>query len=259
MLFLDLGLMALVAGLLVGLIGGSASLVLIPVLLVFFSHMMGNSEVALHYATTTSLAISLVSKVFSLWLQHKQGLLNWTLYKQIVPILSPGLLVGAAFSHWIPERYVTVMLASMMAQVGYSMLPERTQLLDNHKSLSKRMSAKIGVVSGLLGVSGNELTVSSLVNRGVDVNSACMMGSLVSSSVSFILVVVGMLRTPAVSIPNSQYQIGYLYLPAIVIMAPIAVLSSKLAAKWVIKLRKEQLQFLFSVVMFLCAIRTYIF
>lgn len=259
MLFLDLGLMALMAGLLVGLIGGSASLVLIPVLLAFFSHKFGNSEAALHFATTTSLAISLISKAFSLWLHHKKGRLNWGLYRKIVPILAPGLLAGAFFSYWIPEKYVTLMLAAMMAQVGYSMLPERTQLVDSYKALSKRMSVKIGVVSGMLGVSGNELTVSSLVNRGVDVKSACAMGSLISSSVSFVLVIMGMLSTAQVTAAQPHYQVGYLYLPAVLIMAPVAALSSKFAAKWVVKLSKEQLQMLFSIVMFVCAIRTYSF
>ncbi|CAH0536257.1 sulfite exporter TauE/SafE family protein [Vibrio marisflavi] len=259
MLFLDLASMALIAGLLVGLIGGSASLVLIPVLLAFFTHIYGDTGVALHYATTTSLATSLISKVFSLWLHHKHGRLNWSLYTRIVPILAPGLIAGAVASYWIPEKYVTLLLAAMMAQVGYSMLPERTQLIENYKSLSKRMSVKIGLVSGLLGVSGNELTVSSLVRRGIDVKSACAMGSLISSSVSFALVAVGMLSTPQTVDSASHYQIGYLYLPAIVVLAPVATVSAKVAASWATKLRKEQLQMLFSIVMFVCAIKTYSF
>ncbi|MCL9780144.1 sulfite exporter TauE/SafE family protein [Vibrio sp. S4M6] len=256
MLFVNLALMALIAGVLVGLIGGSASLVLIPVLMAFFNQQFGPSDVVIHFATTTSLAISLMSKIFSLWIHQKNGNLNWALYRKMLPILAPGLMVGTAISYWIPTQFVTLLLAAMMVQVGYSMLPERTLLLRTYKSLSNRMSMKIGVVSGLLGVSGNELTISSLVKRGIDVKSACAMGALVSSSVSLVLVTIGMLSTTQVASMNTGSQVGYLYLPALFIMAPIAMISSKLAAKWVVKLSKEQLQMLFSIVMFVCAVRT---
>ena len=100
MIWVEFALAGLFAGFLAGYLGIGGGLVLVPVLSWLFSRDPATAGIAVQMAVATSLATMLFTSMSSLLAHHRRGAILWPLFRQLVP----GLLAGALLGSIIADR-----------------------------------------------------------------------------------------------------------------------------------------------------------
>jgi uncharacterized membrane protein YfcA len=233
--WLQLGAVGALAGLLAGYLGIGGGLVLVPALSWWLGqHLVGGSaeNPVVHMAVATSLATMLLTSLSSIVAHQRRGAVGWP----AVRLLVPGLLAGAALGALLASHLSTTGLAAVF---GIFAMVAGLQLLLGRNSeqqralpgrlVSSAVALAIGAVSALVGVGGGSMTAPWLMWHGIRAQTAiataaaCGYPIALAGSLSF-----AWLGTRAgVDTPQT---LGYVYLPALLGVSVVSVLTAPLGA-----------------------------
>lgn len=185
----------LIAGLMAGLLGIGGGLVIVPVLMFFYSRYGLFPETIMQTAIGTSLAVIIVTSVASIYGHHKKRSVNWDL----VLAFAPGLVVGGVVGAFIVTQVGSVLLKYFF---GVFEILIGLQFIMNFKiklafQLPGRMGQNIvgliiGLMSALLGIGGGTMTVPYLagcqviVHKAIATSAACGFFIAIASVTMFI-------------------------------------------------------------------------
>lgn len=248
LLYLATGLFT---GLLSGLLGVGGGLVMVPVLGFIFAHLGFPAEFIMQMALGTSLAVIIVTSIASSRAHHSHQNVDWTIMKNI----AFGIILGAFFGSLVAAKFDTGLLKGFFIiyvflvalQILSDYAPNPARILPARAALNC-VGVAIGCVSSFVGIGGGTLSVPFLMVCNVPTKRA--IGT--SSAIGLPIAIAGALGymvsgLHVVSLPN--FSLGFIYLPAFIIIALASLISAPFGALLVQKLAVKKLKKIFAVLL----------
>lgn len=249
--------LGVVVGFLAGLLGIGGGMMIVPVLSAMLSHRGVEPGLALKMSIATAMATILFTALSSVRAHHRHGAVRWDVVRTMSPgIVGGGLLAGGAAFALLKGPGLALFFALF---VGYSSvqmmrgrqprpgraLPGKTGLL--------AVGSGIGFTSGLLGAGGAFLSVPFMtwcnVPQRQAVGTGAAIGLPIAAASTLGYVISGWDLQPA--LPGS---FGYLYLPALGVMAAASTLLAPLGARTAHKVDVVWLRRLFATLLMVLAL-----
>jgi len=254
---LIIGLLALGAavGFAAGLLGIGGGMLLVPFMTMILSAKGFPQEHIVHVAIATSLATIMFTSISSVRAHHARGAVIW----RIAKLLAPGILVGSWIGPWIGAQMNSTMLASFFAVfVAFS----ATQMLLDKKPAAARdlpgtagmfaTGGGIGVLSGLVGAGGGFISVPFMTWCNVKIHNAVA----TSAALGFPIALAGTLSNIYFGMKMSDLpsgSLGYIYLPALLVISAASVLTAPLGARTAHALPVKSLKKVFACMLYALA------
>jgi uncharacterized membrane protein YfcA len=240
-------------GFLAGLLGIGGGMLMVPFLTLMLSHRGVPDGVAVKLAIATSMATILFTSLSSVRAHHRRGAVRWDIVRGMAPgIVAGGLLAGARAFALIKGQVLALVFALF---VGFS----ATQMLLNRKPAPSRqmpgplgrvaVGTGIGFLSGLVGAGGGFVSVPFMtwcnvaIHHAVATSAALGFPIALANTVGY---VIGGWSEPSL-LPG---QVGYLYLPALAIIATASVLTAPLGARAAHAMNVRQLKRAFALLLY---------
>lgn len=255
-----LGLLATgaIAGVLAGLLGVGGGIVIVPVLIVVTEIFDINENIAMLLVVGTSLATIIPTSISSARAHNKRGAIDLEILKSWVPAIFLGALLGGIASKYIGSNGLTLIFGTIALIVSINLaIPKTLTLMEKPPEsifVKNAISFPIGFLSALMGIGGGTLSVPILSMLSVPVHRAVATASVFGLAISvpavcgFIWAGIGVEGRP----PGS---IGYLNLPAAVVLFSMSVLTAPYGAKLAHSLQPRKLKLAFAVFLGISAIR----
>jgi uncharacterized membrane protein YfcA len=244
------------AGFLAGLLGVGGGMLMVPFVTLLLSARGVAPAHAVKMAIATSMSTILFTSISSLRAHHRRGAVRWDLVRGIAPgIVLGSLLAGAGAFALVKGAALAVLFAFF---VGFS----ATQMLLDRKPAPTRSmpgrlgqgaaGAGIGFLSGLVGAGGAFISVPFMtwcnvpIHNAVATSAALGLPIALASTVGY---VIGGWSLP----PALPGAFGYLYLPALLVIASASVLTAPLGARLAHNMDVGRLKRVFAVMLYLLA------
>jgi uncharacterized membrane protein YfcA len=235
-----------------GLLGIGGGMLLVPFLTFLFTIKGVPGERVVHMAVATSLATIMFTSISSVRAHHQRGAVSW----HIVKVLAPGILIGSWIGPWIGKQLNSAGLAMFFAV--FVAISATQMLLDKKPAASRELPGPlgmfatggvIGILSGLVGAGGGFVSVPFMTWCNVKIHDAIA----TSAALGFPIALAGTLsniyygmNTPDLP-PGS---LGFVYLPALLIVSLASVLTAPLGARTAHSLPVKSLQNVFALSLF---------
>lgn len=259
-LLLGLGLVGTgaVAGLLAGLLGVGGGIVIVPMLFWLFNILDVAPDVAMHLAVGTSLAVIIPTSLSSARAHRQRGSIDVDLLKRWAPFIVLGALAGGLASGLVSSLFLTGLFGVVALVVAVHLaLPNPPVLADEfpvNPLTSAGIPSGIGVFSALMGIGGGTLTVPVLtlfsypVHKAVGTAAAIGILIAVPAAAGFIWSGLGIAGRP-------EWSLGFVSLPAAVLLFSTSVLTAPLGSKLAHALDPAPLKRLFALFLFVTSLR----
>lgn len=253
LLIVELATLGLATGFLAGLLGIGGGMLIGPFMTIILSALGVPADLAVKMAIATSMATIMFTSISSVRAHHSRGAVRW----DIVKGLAPGIVIGGAIASagvfaLIKGSYLAIFFAVF---VGFS----ATQMfLDRKPKPSRQMpgtagqvaaGSVIGFVSGLVGAGGGFISVPFMVAHNISIINAVA----TSAALGFPIAVantVGYVVSGA-SLPDlPPHSMGYVWLPALAVIASCSVFTAPLGAKLAHLLPVAQLKKVFALLLY---------
>jgi uncharacterized protein len=235
-----------------GLLGIGGGMLLVPFITLLLAAKQFPQELIVHMAIATSLATIMFTSVSSVRAHHKRGAVAW----HIVKLLAPGIVLGSWIGPWIGKQMNALGLALFFAVfVSFS----ATQMLLDKKPAASRELPKtsgmlgagivIGILSGLVGAGGGFISVPFMTWCNVKIHNAVA----TSAALGFPIALAGTLSNIyyGMSIPGLPAgSLGFIYLPALLVISLASVLTAPLGARTAHKLPVKSLRKVFAAMLY---------
>lgn len=233
-LILELLALGLCTGVLAGLLGIGGGTIIVPVMTLIMSARGLPADLAVKIAIATSMGTILFTSLASVHAHHRRGAVRW----DIVARLAPGILLGAlgaslgAFSI-LKGTWLALFFAGFITLSATQMLLNRQPA--KHRSLpgtTGQLAAggTIGFLSGLVGAGGGFVSVPFMqwcnvpLQQAVATSSALGFPIALANAAGYILSGLKVANLP-------EGSLGYIYLPALALIAGASVLSAPLGVR----------------------------
>lgn len=257
LLILELAALGLVTGFLAGLLGIGGGMIMVPFISAILSGRGVEPGLAVKMAIATSMATIIFTSVSSVRAHHKKGAVRW----DIVKALAPGIVLGAMVASLgvfalLKGASLYFVFAAFVAFSGSQMF------LDKKPAPARQLPGTagllgaggvIGALSGLVGAGGGFVSVPFMtwcnvtIHNAVATSAALGFPIALANVVGYVIAGQGLQGVP-------PYSFGYLWLPALVVIASCSVLMAPLGARAAHALPVKKLKRAFAVVLFTLAI-----
>ncbi len=242
-------------GFLAGLLGIGGGMLMVPFLTLLLSGRGVAPQLAVKMAIATSMATILFTSVSSLRTHHAHGAVRWALVRTLAPgIVAGGLLAGAGAFALLKGRALALVFALF---IGYTAL--RMLWRGGGVAASARLPGPagqlgvgtgIGFASGLLGAGGAFLSVPFMTRCGVPLREAVGTAAALGLPIA-VASVAGYLVSGWRLAPALPGAFGYLYLPALAVVAVASTALAPWGARTAHRIDVALLRRLFAVLMLL--------
>ncbi len=255
-LILELALLGLVTGFLAGMLGIGGGMIMVPFVTAILTARAVAAPLAIKMAIATSMATIVFTSISSVRAHHKRNAVRW----DIVKGLAPGIVLGAALASL---GVFSVLKGSSLALlfalfVGFS----ATQMfLDKKPAPSQQLpgfggltgaGTLIGFLSGLVGAGGGFISVPFMVWCNVAIHNAVATSAALGFPIA-LANVIGYVVSGAGLADLPPYSLGYVWLPALLVIASCSVLTAPLGARAAHQLPVKKLKRVFALILYLLA------
>ncbi len=244
-------------GFFAGLFGIGGGLVLVPVLSFMFDAQHLTAQHNLHLALGTSMASILFTAFSSARAHHHHGAVNLTIVRTITPGILLGTAVGALIASRVSTFYLTIFFALFVyvaaTQIVLNLKPSPTRQLPGPVGMTLA-GAGIGAISSLVSIGGGVLSVPFMLRHNVPLRNAIGTSAAIGLPIA-IGGTIGYVVTGLSLNAMPQYSLGFVYLPALFILAIGTSTTTPLGAKAAHRLPLKHLRRGFAVLLFVLATR----
>jgi uncharacterized membrane protein YfcA len=252
LLVIELLALGTVVGFLAGLLGIGGGMMMVPVMTFLLAQRGVDSGMAVKMAIATSMASILFTSISSVRAHHRLGNVRWDLTRRLAPgIVLGGLLAGAGAFSVLKGQGLALFFAAFIGYMAVNMLRNKKPKpgRDMPGALGTgSVGAAIGFVSGLVGAGGAFLSVTFMTWCNVPPRHAVGTGAALGFPIALAstagYLVAGWNLPPA--LPGAA---GYLYLPALVIVAAASMSLAPLGARVAQRINVLALKRLFAVML----------
>lgn len=253
LLIVELLVLGAFTGFLAGLLGIGGSLVMVPAMTWVLAKQGVGPEFIVHTAIATSLATICFSSLSSVRAHHRIGAVRWPIVWALVPGILLGAYLGAMLSTHMNGRLLGVVFASFLYFSAFQMLanlkPKAARSLPATPGMLGA-GGVIGGISGLMGAGGGFISVPFMTWCSVPIHNAVA----TSAALGFPIALAGTLgyvingwNTPDMP----PLTLGFVYLPALLVIAIASVSTAPLGATVAHSLNVQSLKRAFAVLLML--------
>jgi uncharacterized membrane protein YfcA len=250
--------MLLITGLFLGFVSGllgiGGGIVMTPVQYWIYTSMGFNTDIAIKMAFGTTIAVVLPTAISGVLIHNNQKAIVWKVAIVMGIFTFFGSIIGATLTAHIPGSALKIAFGAIALISSIRMLiPRKTQ---THKEPVNNIwvwiawAIPIGLLTGILGVGGGIIVVPVLVmamrfnmHQAVATSLGMM---LFTSSGGIIGYIINGQNVPG--LPG--YTLGYIFLPAWLILTISSVGMARLGAVVSHRLRAAQLNYIFIALLF---------
>lgn len=240
-------------GFFAGLLGVGGGGIMVPVLTTLFVTQGFPVETAVHLALGTSMAAIVMTSVASLRAHHSHGAVRW----DVVRGITPGILAGTFGATFIAARVASqplaIFFAAFMAYVSLQMLanikPKPSRNLPGSPGLSA-VGVGIGGISALVAIGGGSLSVPFMTWCNVKVHHAIGTSAAIGLPIA-LAGTVGYLVNGWNATDMPALSLGFVYLPALVLVSLVSTFTAPLGARLAHRLPVATLKRVFAAVLIL--------
>lgn len=257
--FMDLTLVLMLAGLgafigfAAGLLGIGGGMILVPFLTMLLPGVGIPRELLVHAAIATAMSTILFTSVSSVRAHHARGAIRW----DIVAVMGPGLVVGGLLSggfvfSLINDAWLSLFFGLFVIYSAFKMLKGKAPPAGRTMPgsvVTAGVGAGIGFISGFLGAGGAFMSVPFMARGNVPMHNAVA----TSAALGFFIAVansVGYIYSGFQEAADQPNMLGYIYWPALLVVASLSVLTAPLGARCAHGLPVKSLKRVFAVLLF---------
>lgn len=247
-----------IAGVLAGLLGVGGGIVIVPVLFILFDYLEIPPQISMHIAVATSLATIIPTSISSARSHHKKGSIDIDMLKSWAPLIFIGAAIGGILSKYLASSSLTLIFGVIALLVSINMaLPKKVVIADE---LPKGVVGKgllpsfIGGFSALMGIGGGTLSVPILSAFSFPIHRAVGTASAFGLVIA-IPAVIGFIWSGWSADLRPPYSIGYVSVPAAVLIFSVSVFTAPLGAKLAHSLNPANLKKAFALFLFITSLR----
>jgi len=244
-------------GVMAGLFGIGGGGIMVPVLTSLFVFQGVPVDKVVHLALGTSMASIIFTSISSMRSHHANGAVIWKIVKRI----TIGILIGTFLATFIASKinslYLAIFFSVFMAYTSLKMFlnkkPKANKKISGNKEIFF-VGTGIGAISALVSIGGGTLTVPYLVSRNIDIKKAVGTSSAIGLPIS-IAGTIGYFINGWSNSSWDNYTLGFVYLPAVLLISITSVMTAPYGAKLVHHLPVPVLKKIFSLLLILLSIK----
>jgi uncharacterized membrane protein YfcA len=256
LLIIELAMLGLGTGFLAGLLGIGGGMMMVPFITLILSGRAVGPDLAVKMAIATSMATIIFTSISSVRAHHKRGAVRWELVKG----LAPGIILGgfiaslgvfALLKGSSLALFFAVFVSFSATQMFLDKKPAPTRQVPGTAGLIGAGSV-IGFLSGLVGAGGGFISVPFMAWCNVAIHNAVATSAALGLPIALANVVGYVVAGQSVqNLPPHSF--GYIWLPALLVIACCSVLTAPLGARAAHKLPVKQLKRVFASILYLLA------
>jgi len=245
------------SGTLAGMFGIGGGLVIVPVLIFSFGLQGIGSEVAVHLAIGTTLAVIVFTAASSIRTHHQHRAVRWDIFWPMTAGIVVGALLGAKFAAMLSGRTLQLVIGVFVILMAIKMLiganPKPGRDIPGRAGLAA-VGGFIGWASAIFGIGGGSLTVPYLswcnvrMQHTVGTSAACGLPIALAGATGNILTGWGAEGLP-------QYSLGFIYIPALLGIIATSVFFARFGARLAHRLDDKVLKRIFAMMLIVVGIR----
>ncbi|MBE2261259.1 MAG: sulfite exporter TauE/SafE family protein [Burkholderiaceae bacterium] len=254
LLIVELALLGLATGFLAGLLGIGGGMIMVPFISAMLSARGVAPGLAVKMAIATSMATIIFTSVSSVRAHHKKGAVRW----DIVRGLAPGIVLGAMVASL---GVFTLLKGAALYFVfgGFVAFSALQMYLDKKPAPTRQLPGTagllgaggvIGFLSGLVGAGGGFVSVPFMTWCNVAIHNAVATSAALGFPIA-VANVLGYIAAGQHLTGLPPHAFGYLWLPALVVIACCSVLMAPFGARAAHALPVKKLKRAFAVVLVL--------
>lgn len=251
------GALGAFVGVLAGLLGVGGGLVIVPILVIAFGLQNVPQEIIMHMALGTSLASIIFTSISSFMAHHKRGAVEWQTVRRIVVGVMIGTFLGSCVAAVLSTNVLKLFFVLFLYFCAYQFLtnrrPKPTRELPGPFGMFLSGNI-IGAISSWVGIGGGTLSVPYMiwcnvpVHRAIGTSAAIGLPIAIAGTAGFLYNGWGHALLPA-------YSVGFIYLPGLVGIAAVSVLTAPLGVKLAHSLPVDKLKKIFALLLIVVGTR----
>jgi uncharacterized membrane protein YfcA len=252
LLILELALLGTCTGFLAGLLGIGGGMLMVPFLTFILSSKGFPQDYTVKMAVATSLATICFTSLSSVRAHHQRGAVLWNVARLLAPGILVGSLFGAQIAVSLPGKVLSVLFALFVGfsatQMFLDRKPKPTRTLPKGPGMFA-MGGLIGMLSSVVGAGGAFISVPFMTWCNVKIHNA--VGT--SSALGFPIALAGTLGYAWAGFGMPQMppgSVGYIYLPALVIISIASMAMAPLGARTAHRMDIRPLKKVFAAVLY---------
>ena len=256
MLILELAALGIGTGFLAGLLGIGGGMLMVPFITIIMGHRGVPADLAVKMAIATSMATIIFTSISSVRAHHKRGAVRWDIVKRLSPGIVIGSLIGSLGVFALLKGTALAIFFALF--VGFS----ATQMfLDKKPKPTRQMPGTagqlgaggvIGFISGLVGAGGGFISVPFMTWCNVAIHNAVATSAALGFPIAVANVAGYIVSGHNVQgLPAGAF--GYIWLPALVVIAACSVFTAPLGAKAAHSLPVKKLKRVFASILYVLA------
>lgn len=256
LLIVELALLGIGTGFLAGLLGVGGGMMMVPFITLVLTNRAVAPDLAIKMAIATSMATIIFTSLSSVRAHHRRGAVRWDIVRRLAPGIVLGGIIGSlGVFALLKGAYLAIFFGLFVSFSATQMLrgkkPKPTRQMPGAAGQFAAGGA-IGFLSGLVGAGGGFLSVPFMTWCNVAIHNAVA----TSAALGFPIAAANALGY-VISGQNVQDlpvgSFGYIWLPALVVIAVCSFFTAPLGAKMAHKLPVSKLRFIFATILYLLA------
>jgi uncharacterized membrane protein YfcA len=234
-LIAELAALGIFTGFLAGVLGIGGGMLTVPFVTYILSNRGISADLSVKMAIATAMAVVVFVSLSNVYAQHKRGAIRWDIFKTFTPgIVLGSLITSALLFNILKGQALAVFFGLFISYSATKMLlakkPVASKTLPSH-ARQGLMGVFIGALSGMVGAGGAFISVPYLSGRNVPLHNAIATSAAfgiplaIIGTCGFIYTGWGLAGLPA-------HSLGFVYLPALAILATVSSLMAPVGVKF---------------------------
>ena len=257
-----LGVAAVVAGFMAGLLGVGGGIIMVPALYYAFTILDFDLVTRMHLSVGTSLAIIIPTSIISTKTHMEYDAVDFKMVKSFGIFILIGVITGTFLAVNLNTPTLILFFSIFAFMVGLFFIFLREKLVENPKPISNIIKNISGIIIGFisvpLGIGGGSLMVPFMRTFGYDIRksigTAAAVGFLISVSATITMITGGEL----IGNVSTPFSVGYINLLGFIVFVPITMVMARLGAKAVYKINKKLLSKIFGIFLLIVSFRSFV-
>jgi uncharacterized membrane protein YfcA len=244
------GLLGSFVGFMAGLLGVGGGGILVPLLAMMFRYQGMEADQVIHYALGTAFGCMIFSSIASIRAHAAHENVVWKLFYGMAAGIMLGMFLTTSIASHIHSTYIAIFFAGFMVLTATQMFLNWKPKPSSHPAEFRGLllaGTIIGSVSALAAVGGGFLTVTYLSYKNTSMKKAIGTSAAIGLPIS-IAGTFGYLLNGWSETVNNPYMLGFIYLPAFLVISITSTMMAPQGARFAQRLPDAYLKKIFAVV-----------
>jgi uncharacterized protein len=244
------------SGVLAGLFGIGGGIIIIPTFFFIFSYLGFEEGILAHMVLGSSLGVIIFSSISSTFSHNIKDAVDWKLIRVVAPSIIIGSALGGITAGFIESDTLQGLVALFLVVASVQLIfefPPPPQNPQTNLIGPFIAGGGIGWLSGVFGIGGGIFSFPYFYHRGlkmmnaIGTSAACGIPIAISGSISYMIVGLNENNLP-------DYSIGYVYLPATIIVGVMSSLTAKFGVNIAHRMKQKKLRIAFAFLVMIMAL-----